>query len=192
MSTRKEVAMVMAFLGSLTGKEPTVEQIEAYNLMLAHLPADVLQRAAQRAAAEHQYPTIPPVGLILKHAGIAIEPPTALAEAWLAVRAFAARWEYWLTEGLPTHEKTLAKFKADRAALPPLARKAADAYGWPALVATETGIAFAHFRQLYESLDGPARREAALPESLRTTPIAARSVASIIGGLGAMPELPAK
>lgn len=184
MATRREVAAVMVFLGSLTGKEPTAEQIEAYNLMLAHLPADALQRAAQRAAAEHQYPNLPPVGMILKHAAAFDQPATALAEAWASVQAFVRRWEYWLTEGLPTAKKTLAEYHAARAALPTLARQAADAYGWAALVTTETGIAFAHFRQLYESLDKPARTEAALPPSVRSP-----AVASLTGGIGQMPEL---
>lgn len=186
MATPEGMAAATGFLVAMCGKEMPVEQVEGYNVLLKHLPDGLLMASCQRAMAEYQYPTIPPVGLILKHAAVLDAPPTALAEAWRAVRLFVARWEYWLTEGLPTHEKTLAKFKADRAALPPLARKAAESYGWSALVTTETGIAFAHFRQLYESLDKPARTEAALPPSVRSP-----AIASLTGGIGQMPELAA-
>jgi hypothetical protein len=165
MASRQEFAAVMAYLGAAVGKDPTREQAEVYYDLLGNLPGPVLQQAARRAAMEHKICTLPPPGLIREHANAVAgrADATALADGWAKVRAFARRWEYWLTEGNPTDPKTLARMAADRAAIPPLALRAAEAYGWRTIVESNPEVAFAHFRQLHESLDVPARREALMP-----------------------------
>lgn len=61
----------MAYLeaGSGTSKPVGELQAEVYFDLLKHLPADAVRRAAKQALAESQYPTIPPVGVLLRLAG---------------------------------------------------------------------------------------------------------------------------
>jgi hypothetical protein len=91
------------------------------------------------------------------------------------------------TELQPFEQARLDRIGRIRQRLDALGRvavAAADAYGWRAIVDTDAGIAFAHFRQLYESLDKPTRQEAALPPPLRTG-----AAAAIVGSIGKMPAL---
>ncbi len=68
---RAEYGQVMAYLqaGSGGGKTLTDMQLEVYWDFLKDLPADTVRAAAKQALAESQYPTIPPVGVLLKLAG---------------------------------------------------------------------------------------------------------------------------
>jgi hypothetical protein len=184
MATKVEFASIMAYLGAAVGKEPTADQARVYFDLLGDLPMPVLEVAAKRALLGQTVPVLPLPGVIRQHAAAGAGPGVPLADAFAAVRAFAARWYPWLCDGLPTDPKTRARFDAHLASLPENARRAAEAYGWPALVTTEPGVSFAHFRQLYESVDGPARRDAALPP-------AARDVAAILNTIGrALPAAP--
>lgn len=164
----------MAFLSSVTGKEAPAEQIDAYHEMLGHLPFDVLKAAAKRAAGVHQFPTIPPVGLILQHARDLADPPLPAGEAWeLACQAVRAH-------GLDGEARGLTS-------LPPRVAAAVRAYGWRAICdcpRSNAGTVFAQFRQVYESIDTAARTEAAMPPALRLPPAVGRAAA----GIGAMPE----
>jgi hypothetical protein len=183
-----EFAKVMAVLVAGTGaKEPTPEQLDVYYQLLADLPINVLQTAAARALIEHRYPSLPPVGLIRQHA-VAVTTPestSTIADGWAAVQAFAIRWQYWLTEGVPSDPKTLANMEAWRATIPPTALRAAQSYGWQNIIEADGSVAFAHFRQLHESLDKRRQQEEALPPSVRTP-----AAATLIDRIGRMPALP--
>ncbi len=69
--TREECTKILAYLqiGSGSSKPVTREQAEVYFDFLKDLDASDVQRAAKQALAESQYPTIPPVGVLLKLAG---------------------------------------------------------------------------------------------------------------------------
>lgn len=181
-----EFAKIMAVLVAGTGSpKATPEQLDVYYETLRDLPLETLRTAALRALMDHKFPSLPPIGLIRQHAAtVSGDLPSPIADAWASVKRFATRWEFWIIEGMPTYEKTLAEYRCDLAALPPIARQAATAYGWRAIIETETGVAFAHFRQLYESLDRPARQEAALPPSVRVPALAHRT-----NGIGVFPAL---
>ncbi len=189
MATVEEFASVMKFMKSAVGMDPKKsvphEQQAAYLELLGDLPAEVLLAAAKRAVLEHSFPTLPPVGMIRRHAtALNCRPELPLADAFEAARKFAAAWYPWLCDGLPTDPKTRARFDVAWTALPELSLRAGAAYGWPDLATTPAGIAFPHFRALYESVAGPQRADAALP------PGAKRSVIEAAGRIEAMPALP--
>lgn len=66
--THKEFLEIMAVLevGSGTSKPISELQAEVYFDILKDLPAESVRRAARQALSESQYPTIPPVGVLLK------------------------------------------------------------------------------------------------------------------------------
>jgi hypothetical protein len=144
-------------------------------MMLSHLPGELLAEACRRAAALHQFPTLPPVGLILRAAADLAEPPLSAGRAWQMVRE-------------------AINDRRARAALPRRVAAAAAAYGWRTLEDMPTvqmATAFAQFRGVYESIDGDERREDALPPSVRLP-----ALAGLVARVGALParrprELPA-
>lgn len=68
---KAEFTHIMAYLeaGSGTSKPVTELQAEVYWDMLGNFPADAVRRAAKQALAESQYPTIPPVGVLVRLCG---------------------------------------------------------------------------------------------------------------------------
>lgn len=182
--SRVEFAEIMAVLAASVGKPPPQEQVLVYFEALGHWPANVLRAAALRALMEHQINTIPPVGLVAKHARELTSPGMPLATAWAKVRAVAERWSFWLTGEMPTDEKTRERMQADIDALPPAALGAARSYGWAAILDTPPAVAFAHFQRNYESLGQVERREAELPPAARLTP----ELSAVIGTIGKLPE----
>jgi Domain of unknown function (DUF6475) len=69
---KTEFGKMMAYLQAGSGAKPaTPIQLEVYWDMLGHLPYEVSIQAARLALAESQYPSIPPVGVLLKLAGAA-------------------------------------------------------------------------------------------------------------------------
>lgn len=152
--------------------------------LLGDLELGVLQAAAKRAALEHRYPSLPPAGLIRQHAADLVHPPLPAAKAWEQACVVARRWGEDLVFRARFTEKTRQRIEADLARLDPRARAAAEAYGWRNVVEAQPGVGFAQFRNVYESLDGAERREAALPPALRLP-----AVAKALAGVGAMPKL---
>lgn len=182
---RVEFAKVMAVMASATGGKLNEDQISVYFELLSDLPLEVFRAAAIRAIADHRIATIPPVGLIRQHAAHVSGPPqVSIAEAFEKARKFAEKWYPWLCDGLPTDPKSRARFDADYEALPDYARQAGKSYGWPALVDTPPGVAFPHFKTLYESVAGPEQKEAALPPSARSP-----AVEQTLNRIGSMPAL---
>lgn len=183
MISRVEFAAIMAYMGAAVGKEPTEEQAEVYFDLLGDLSSTVLHAAVKRAVIAHKFPTLPPVGLIRECASaLAGDQSAPVGDAWRSVLRFVQKWGRWLDEGLPTHAKTKADFDADYNQIPELARRAAEAYGWESIDKTESKVAFAHFRQIYESMATRRETESALPEPLKT-PV------PLTIGIGSMPAL---
>jgi hypothetical protein len=174
MATRQEFAAVMAYLGTAVGKEPTREQAEVYFDLLGDLPAADLERAAKRALMGHNFPTLPPAGVIRQQATEFMDPPITAGEAWAMVMRAVANGHYERPE--PSLKR-----------LPPRVAAAARAYGWRALCdmpLASQQTTFAQFRDVYQSIDTRARTEAALPAGLRSP-----AVAALMGGIGGMPAL---
>ncbi len=173
--TRDEFTPVVAYLAAAVGKPVGREQAEVYFDLLADLPAPLVWLAVKRAVAESRYPTVPPVGVIRAAAAEAAgaDAPT-WPEAWALVCREVRR------HGLGRQAEALA-------ALPPPARRAAEAVGWRALCdATEGGLDTlrAQFRDAYGTLSEREGREARLPANLRP------DVARLAGGIGALPMPP--
>lgn len=176
MASGAEFADVIAYLEVGAGAPKlNDDRVKVYADLLADLPGDVLLAAAKRALLEHGYATVPPPGVIRRHAQAMVEGPGHTAgEAWrlvlAAVRRHTVRGE---CEGL--------------AALPPRVAAAARAYGWRSLCDVRPGeqqTAFAQFRDVYQAIDSRERAEAALPPALR-----AGRPAELTQGIGAMPAL---
>lgn len=181
--TKAEFAPIIKYLAVGIGRDPTVDEIEVYFDLLGDLDAATAQQAARRAKLQHRYPNLPPPGLIREcAAALAGEQAASVGDAWRAVLRFVQKWGRWLEDGLPTHARTKADFDADYNQIPELARRAAEAYGWESIDKTESKVAFAHFRQIYESMATRRETESALPEPLKT-PV------PLTIGIGSMPAL---
>lgn len=98
--TRSEFMGVMAYLqlGSGSSKPITEQQAEVYWDFLKDVPFDVAKVSAKRSLAESQYPTLPPVGVLLKNAGVdsgALQPESrALLAYSIAASAVRHHGEY--------------------------------------------------------------------------------------------------
>lgn len=91
--TSDEFYTIMSYLeaGSGTGKKATQAQFEVYFDILGALPYGVVKQAARQALAESEYPTIPPVGALLRLAGGATISTDNRALVAYAAAARAAR-----------------------------------------------------------------------------------------------------
>lgn len=184
MASWAEFSAAMKFMTAATNAPtPSEEQAAAYLKLLGDLSGDVLLAACERAVMVHQFPTLPPVGLIRREAAAIAHPAVTAAEAWEDVLHVARTWGHWLIE-LPTGEKTLARIRADLDALPPSALRAADAYGWQTILDTPASIASPQFARIFDGLDGPTKADAVLPPHLR-----AAEATVLTNGIGALPRL---
>lgn len=172
--TRAEFNPIMAMLiaGVSPKVPPTKEQMAVYFDLLSDLDAEVLKAGVRQVLIEHQYPTLPPVGMIRKFATTLSRPPAiASADAWdMALRAAQKH-------GLGTS----TKFRAGQ--LPKLVDHEAEAlrelpgpvayavrrFGYRQICdATEKdiGIVRAQFLRCYEQFAEKEQHEALMPPSV--------------------------
>lgn len=166
MISRVEFAAIMAYMGAAVGKEPTEEQAEVYFDLLGDLPKQVLEAAAKRSICEHTFPTMPPIGLIRKHAdALRTGQRMSYGEAWelscRAARDFGYRNP---RDGL--------------ASLPPVVAHAVKAFGWSRLCDCPTSgdglnAAVAQFRDIFNGLNQREDFERMLPASTQAPAVAA-------------------
>lgn len=170
--TRIEFAPIMAYLATACGASaPTREQAEVYFDLLGDLPAQLVQSAAKQVAMEHNYPNLPPVGLIRKAAIALREPTTPGPKAWemfckAVSRYGSGRQRLWANGRF--HE--IDNEQLGLASLPPDVARAARAFGWNTLCDTtreDMGIAQTQFLKVYAQLGAHEQREAIMPPDVR-------------------------
>ena len=154
-----EFAKVMAVLEAGTGKVATEKQNEVYYDLLGDLPLSALQAAAKRALLAHNYPTIPPVGMLRAFAmelvdGLPASHGDAFDMVLTAVRRFGCYDE-----------------KAGMESLDPACRRGVRAMGgWQAVCESpieDRATLRAQFRMAYDQIADRETTLRNLPESIR-------------------------
>jgi len=150
--TREDFASVVAYLSAGTGKPMPREQAEVYYDLLSDLPVAAVRKAARDELAESCYPTLPAPGKLRQRAVEALHGALpAWGEGWAAV-----------TRAVRLFGVSRARQALD--SLPPLAREAAESFGWQAICDAHNGEALrAQFRDVYEALSLRESRGRALP-----------------------------
>jgi hypothetical protein len=176
MASIEDFTVAMRYMESAVslGKDrrPTAEQIAVYFDLLGDLPAGLLMQSVKRALVEHQFATLPPPGLIRKHALAIASPPLAIGEAWGLVCRAATRFGIGKEcEGLES--------------LPPVVAAAARNYGWQRICDSQKGdtTTYAQFRDIYAQSSTALRLEELMPPVLRLS-----HLAEMISEIGLMPD----
>jgi hypothetical protein len=160
--TRPEFVKAMAYLTAGCGKSLEPVSLEVYFDLLGDLPFDAFQTAVKRVLLRHKYATFPTVAELREAAAqtargeVAPLPP---AEAWALAWRAAAR----------TDPEIDGSFDRAATRLPPLVRRAIEAYGLNALCygSEPLTVVRAQFLRVYEQLAaGEAAREL-LPAATR-------------------------
>lgn len=192
--TRAEFGAVMLYLADGSGQVLSEEQMERKSEVywdgLGDLPLAVFQVAAQRALAENQYPTIPPIGVLRRLATEALYPalPSA-AEAWQLVQQALKCY----IQRSPFTDQS--EYHRAWEALPAPVQAAARAIGFHNLLTADNGTTlFAQFRDAYQVQAERVKNERLLPAPLREklaqigheagTP---QPVRRLLGNVGRMP-----
>ena len=171
--TREDFAVVFAILKTGSGvASVTAEQAAVYFDLLGDLPLPVLQAAVKQVLLNHEYPTLPPVGIIRK-AAIALQSPPAIPgpEAWslflAAVRRFGSGRRHRMVKG------EMQEYDAGERGLrtlPEPVQHAARCFGWQRLCDTSgehMGIAERDFLQSYGTLEKRDEQQAIMPPSVK-------------------------
>lgn len=156
--THTEFSAIMAYLAAGIGKPIPQATQAVYWDLLGDLSAEALQAAAKQALLDSAYPTLPQVS-VLRQLALAVQQPTADSlspiEAWELVRKAMIRWGYF-------------RPKQGLESLPPLVRRAVEAFGWQELCDAENAdVIRAQFCRAYEAMRDRQQREALMPPSLR-------------------------
>lgn len=181
--TDEEMAYVTNYVEAAIGSRQqfTDEQREVWFDLLGDLPKGVVLAACKAVLIDHEYPTIPPVGLVRRKALSLADPPVDGPTAWVqslsAVRRFGCDRE---RDGLKS--------------LPPRIAYALRAFGWRSLCdTTDDKLHFAReqFLSLYATTEATAEHRAALPPSVRAVAeLAAASMGMPDDGNGRAKVLP--
>lgn len=149
----------MAYLSSAAGSkvDPSREQAEAWYDLLGDLPADVLMAAARQAMVEHEYPTLPPVGMIRRLAVELIRPATSAVDAWNDVLSAVRIY------GIDRRRKGLAT-------LPPDVARVADSLWEIICDCPDASLTFVQkqFTEAYQAVSAQAERQALMPPAVRS------------------------
>jgi len=146
----------MSLLAAGIGKAPTTEQVSVYFELLADLPLEALQFAAKRALLEHEFATIPPVGMLRRLAvEFQVGGSMTSGRAWEICRAAVRKFGFYAeAEGLRS--------------LPPDAAAVMRQIGWQNFCDSENPDALrARFLEFWSQQEKHGRRNALLPEKMR-------------------------
>lgn len=154
--TKLEFAKVMAVMSAAAGKEARAEQVEAYFELLKDIPLPVLKEAATRALMENQYPTIPPIGVIRKHAvDVLIGESLTAEEAWGKVIQAVRIYGY------------TANIRDVLESLPDPVARAVETIGWLQICdSTNPEVLRAQFRGAFEKMAAKEAKENLRPERM--------------------------
>ena len=158
MIGKREFASIMAVASAAVGKDLTRDQARVYWGLLNDLPREALKTGISRALLEHEFPTIPTVGMIRRlSVESMVAPYLTPSEAWSRVRTV-------LVTGSGFEE-----FKKARAELPDLVAKVASDVGWQFLRDSRSSDGRKAFVYAYRDAVEKDRRDRILPESLHQT-----------------------
>lgn len=170
--TRREFAPIMAYMAvAVNCPPPTLEQTTVYFDYLKDRDAGLVNWACRAVVIDHKWPSLPPIGAILRLIVAKSQPAILPADAWAqtlaAVRRYGSGTRNVWHDG-KSHPQNFTEIGL--ASLPPIVARAARAYGWDLLANTrdeDLGKAQHAWLKIYESVREEADDVAMLPESLR-------------------------
>lgn len=157
--TKQEFLPILAYLQVGCGMkgQPTEEQVKVYFDLLHDLPAAAVGAAAKQALIDHEYPNLPPVGVIRRHA-VAIQKPSKVPgpEAWRLALEAARRFD---PDVDGSAQRCFAKLPAE-------VRRAVECFGGLGVIVNTT-LCQHQFLERYESLGEHEERVAIMPPSVK-------------------------
>lgn len=155
-----DFAKAMAVLAAGVDKTMPKEQVLVYYDLLKDIPIPVLKVAVKQALIEHDFHTIPPVGLLRRLAVTVMQgPEMSPDEAWGHVRN--ARRQYHLALYEPQ------QWEAVEAKIPEPVRTIARRFGWSNLAEGDEDVVRSNFLKIYAATSHEERRRACIPADVK-------------------------